>query len=110
MPRRSTEVSEPMYFVLAALLDGPLHGHAIVGKVAELSRERVRPSISTLYGILERLTAQGILAVDREEVVQGRNRRYFRVTDSGKALAAAEAERMHHAAGLVRARPDLGTA
>ncbi|MFD1940490.1 PadR family transcriptional regulator [Nonomuraea mangrovi] len=108
MPRRSTEVSEPMYFVLAALLDGPLHGHAIVGKVVELSRDRVKPSISTLYGILERLTAQGTLSVDREEVVDGRNRRYFRITDRGRAIAEAEAERMHHAASVIKGRRDLG--
>ncbi|MEV0586793.1 PadR family transcriptional regulator [Nonomuraea sp. NPDC050310] len=108
MPRRSTEVSEPMYFVLAALLDGPLHGNAIAGQVIALSCDRVRPSISTLYGILERLTAQGLLSIDREEVVSGRNRRYFRITDHGRAITAAEAERMHQAAGVVRGRLDPG--
>ncbi|WP_406319458.1 PadR family transcriptional regulator [Streptosporangium sp. NBC_01639] len=104
MPRGSSEVSEPMYFVLATLLDGPLHGHAIIKRVAELSGGRVKPSVGTLYGVLDRLAANAVIVVDREETVDGRRRRYFRITDSGSALVRAEAERMHEAASVVRGR------
>ncbi|SEN73224.1 Transcriptional regulator PadR-like family protein [Nonomuraea pusilla] len=90
-----------MYFVLAALRAGPLHGHAISKSVKELSGGRVQPSVGTLYGILERLNERGVIAVDREETVNGRNRRYFRITDEGQALVEAEARRMHEAAQLV---------
>ncbi|MFD0469234.1 hypothetical protein ACFQ0B_13640 [Nonomuraea thailandensis] len=38
MPRGTSEVSEPMYFVLTALRAGPLHGHAISKAIRELSR------------------------------------------------------------------------
>ncbi|MFC7647075.1 PadR family transcriptional regulator [Streptosporangium lutulentum] len=93
-----------MYFVLATLLDDALHGHAIMKGVAELSRGRVKPSVGTLYGVLDRLAANGVITVDREEVVNGRRRRYFRITDSGRALVRAEAERMHEAASVVRGR------
>ncbi|MEV4247386.1 PadR family transcriptional regulator [Streptosporangium canum] len=101
MPRGTSEVSEPMYFVLTTLLDGPMHGHAILKGVGELSGGRVRPSVGTLYGILERLSERGVLAVDREEVVNGRSRRYFRITDAGQAVVRAEARRMQAAAALV---------
>jgi hypothetical protein len=33
---------EPTYFVLASLLDGPLHGYAIIQHAGELSGGRVR--------------------------------------------------------------------
>jgi hypothetical protein len=33
---------EPTYFVLAALLAGPLHGYAIIKRAGELSDGRVR--------------------------------------------------------------------
>jgi DNA-binding PadR family transcriptional regulator len=98
------EVSEPMYYVLAALLDGPLHGHAIIKVIAELSGSRVKPSVGTLYGILERLSDRGLIAVDREETVNGRNRRYFRISDDGQAVVRAEARRMQQAAALVMNR------
>jgi Transcriptional regulator PadR-like family len=35
----------------------------------------------TLYGALERLDADGLIGVDREEVVDRRLRRYYRLTD-----------------------------
>ncbi|WP_236003670.1 PadR family transcriptional regulator [Nonomuraea antri] len=104
MPRGTDEVSEPMYYVLAALLDGPMHGHAIMGVVTELSGGRVKPSVGTLYGILERLSDRGMIAVDREEPVGGRNRRYFRITDSGTTVVESEAQRMLRAATLVMKR------
>ncbi len=90
-----------MYFVLTALLGGPLHGHAISKSIQELSGGRVKPSVGTLYGILERLHERGVIAVDREETVNGRARRYFRITDEGQALVTAEARRMREAAALV---------
>ncbi|NRQ40388.1 PadR family transcriptional regulator [Nonomuraea sp. NN258] len=101
MPRGTSEVSEPMYFVLTALRGGPLHGHAISKSIQELSGGRVKPSVGTLYGILERLNERGVIAVDREETVNGRNRRYFRITDQGQTLVEAEARRMQEAAALV---------
>ncbi|MFE3455085.1 PadR family transcriptional regulator [Nonomuraea sp. NPDC059194] len=100
-------MSEPMYFVLTALLDGPLHGHAILKRIGELSAGRVRPTVGTLYAILERLAARGVLAVDREETVNGRVRRYFRVTDEGTAIVRSEAKRMNEAAALVLDREAL---
>ncbi|MET9241543.1 PadR family transcriptional regulator [Nonomuraea sp. NPDC051941] len=101
MPRGTSEVSEPMFFVLAALRAGPLHGHAISKSIKELSGGRVQPSVGTLYGILERLNERGVITVDREETVNGRNRRYFRITDEGRTLVEAEARRMQEAASLV---------
>ncbi|MGV9379247.1 PadR family transcriptional regulator [Nonomuraea sp. NPDC003707] len=101
MPRGTSEVSEPMFFVLAALRVGPLHGHAISKSIKELSGGRVQPSVGTLYGILERLNERGVITVDREETVNGRNRRYFRITDEGRTLVEAEARRMQEAASLV---------
>lgn len=90
-----------MFFVLAALRAGPLHGHAISKSIKELSGGRVQPSVGTLYGILERLNERGVITVDREETVNGRNRRYFRITDEGQSLVEAEARRMQQAASLV---------
>ena len=40
--RASSSISEPSYFILAALLDGPLHGYGIIKKAAKLSDGRVR--------------------------------------------------------------------
>ena len=38
----SSPMRDPTYFVLAALLAGPLHGYAIIKRAGELSGDRVR--------------------------------------------------------------------
>ncbi len=86
-------MTEPTFFVLTALCGPPLHGYGIVGEVDELSEGRVRLKIGSLYGILDRLVAEGLVELDREEAYQGRLRRYYRITDTGAESLRTEAAR-----------------
>jgi DNA-binding PadR family transcriptional regulator len=96
------------YFVLASLLDGPLHGYAISGRARELSEGAVRLTAGTLYGALDRMAAQGLVQIDREETVEGRLRRYWRLSDSGREAVVREADRLAAAARVVqRPRPSV---
>jgi PadR family transcriptional regulator len=97
-------MQEPTYFVLVALLEGPLHGYAIIQDVRELSRGRVRLAAGTLYAALDRLAGQGLVEAVREETVNGRARRYYALTQDGSTALQAEAERMERAARLVTER------
>jgi PadR family transcriptional regulator PadR len=92
------------FFVLTALAAGPRHGYGIVGEVAELSHGRVRLKIGGLYGVLERLAAEGLIEADREEAHDGRLRRYYRLTRDGRGALAEEAELRAATARIVRAR------
>jgi DNA-binding PadR family transcriptional regulator len=104
MVRASSSISEPSYFILAALLDGPLHGYGIIKKTATLSGGRVRLAAGTLYGALDRLAEQGLVLADHQEVVEGRTRRYYRLTDHGVHALQGEAARMEQAARVVTRR------
>jgi DNA-binding PadR family transcriptional regulator len=95
---------EPSYFILAALIDGPLHGYAILKRVEELSGATLRMSTGTLYGALERLSAEGLLSPAAEEVVDGRPRRAYSLTEPGLTAVLAEAERLAEAASVVTTR------
>ncbi|MCP4304497.1 MAG: PadR family transcriptional regulator [bacterium] len=88
---------EPTYFILTALLDGSLHGYGIIKRAEELSGGRIRLAAGTLYGALDRLVETGDIAVDREEHVSGRRRRYYRITERGEGAVAAEVRRMQSA-------------
>lgn len=90
----SRGMTQAAFFVLTALVDEPRHGYGIVQEVDELSEGHVQLRIGTLYGVLDRLTADGLIEPDREEVQQGRLRKYYRLTDAGGAALSAEAERM----------------
>jgi PadR family transcriptional regulator, regulatory protein PadR len=101
---------EPTYFVLASLLDGPLHGYAIVKQTAELSGGRVRLSTGTLYGALDRLADEGLILPGPDEVVNGRVRRVYTLTAGGHDAVQAEAVRFARAADVVRQRLDRASA
>jgi DNA-binding PadR family transcriptional regulator len=96
------KLTEPAYFVLASLLDGPRHGYDISAHASELSAGRVKLSAGTLYGVLDRLGKNGQIELDREETVDGRLRRYYRITRAGADAVAVEAERMSSAAAIVK--------
>ena len=104
MVRASSSISVPSYFILAALLDGPLHGYGIIKQAAKLSDGRVRLAAGTLYGALDRLAEEGLILADRQEVVEGRTRRYYRLTDHGVRALHGEAARMQQAARVVTRR------
>ncbi|WP_231931639.1 PadR family transcriptional regulator [Micromonospora echinospora] len=90
----SRAMTEPAFFILTVLLAGPRHGYGIVTDVADASEGRVRLKIGSLYGALDRLVGEGLVEPDREEVWQGRLRRYYRLTEPGRHALAAEAERL----------------
>jgi DNA-binding PadR family transcriptional regulator len=81
---------EPTYLLLTALAAGRQHGYGLVQEVERLSAGRVQLRAGTLYGALERMTAEGLVAVDGEEVVAGRFRRYYALTDDGVGVLAVE--------------------
>ena len=95
------------FFVLTALADGPMHGYGIVGEVVELSQGRVKLKIGSLYGVLDRLAAGGLIEPDREEAHDGRLRRYYRLTRDGRRALAEEAELRAATVRVVRARLGL---
>jgi DNA-binding PadR family transcriptional regulator len=90
----STPLQEPTFLILTALAVGPLHGYGVIQEVTALSDGRVTLRPGTLYGALDRLVEQGLAAADREEIVDGRLRRYYRITDEGANLLDAEARRL----------------
>jgi PadR family transcriptional regulator PadR len=101
-------MSEATYYVLASLLDERLHGYGIVKKAALLSSGAVKLTTGTLYGALERLVGHGLVVADGEEEVDGRLRRYYRLSDAGAEAVRDEAARMRRAARAVE--PHTGRA
>jgi DNA-binding PadR family transcriptional regulator len=87
-------LQEPTFLILAALAEAPMHGYGVIQEVATLSDGRVTLRPGTLYGALDRLVEQGLVIADREEVVEGRLRRYYRLSDDGAGLLEAEAQRL----------------
>lgn len=82
-------MSEPMLYILLALKE-PLHGYGIIKYVEQLTEGRLKISYGTLYGILGKLQKAGVICVYDETD----NRILYELTSRGKALFAAEVERL----------------
>jgi DNA-binding PadR family transcriptional regulator len=100
-------MQEATFLILTALADRSQHGYGIINEVREISGGRVRLRAGTLYTALDRLRTDGLIGVDRDEIVEGRLRRYYRLTPEGTGRLAAEAARLqaNATAALARLKP-----
>lgn len=97
-------MQDPTFLILTALATGPKHGYAVTQDVAELSEGTVTLRAGTLYGALDRLVEQELITVDHQEVVDGRLRRYYRLTDRGASRLAERARRLRKQAEAAESR------
>ena len=108
------EFSEQTILILSALADRPRHGYGVIVEVATMTDGRVTLRAGTLYGALDRLAGQGLVARDRDEVENGRLRRYYTLTDTGAEALRTQSERMaaavKAATGRLALRPGFGEA
>lgn len=100
-------LQEPTFLLLTALAEGPQHGYGIMTDVERISGGRVKLRAGTLYAALDRVVAEGLVEADREEVVDGRLRRYYRLTPLGGDRLAAEVERLRQNAAVAAKRLKL---
>lgn len=87
------EIREPTFMVLAALADEQRHGYGIIQEVERLSNGKSLLRAGTLYATLDRLSQDGLVSVAGEEVVDGRMRRYYKLTAQGNEVLATESRR-----------------
>jgi DNA-binding PadR family transcriptional regulator len=103
---------EPTFLVLTALAETPQHGYAVLEDIARITDGRVRMRAGTLYAALDRLRTEGLIEVDREEIVHSRLRRYYKLTALGEKRLTAESARLRQQATVAeqRLRTRLGGA
>ncbi|MEZ5316816.1 MAG: PadR family transcriptional regulator [Vicinamibacterales bacterium] len=89
--------------ILVAVLDEARHGYAIVQWIRDQTGTPDALGTSTLYAALKRLSRQGLIAEAPRpagETSADERRRYYRATAEGRAVARAEARRIHQLHGL----------
>ncbi len=78
--------------VLAILTEGDSYGYAILQRVRELSGGRMEWTDGMLYPVLHRLERLGDIEARWEVAESGRRRKYYRITQQGRARLAQERE------------------
>src|SRR5271169_6655723 len=106
-PEPPLPLTPAMFHVLVALSDGEKHGYAILKEVAQQTQGEVRLSAGTLYGIIKRLLAEGMIVECDERPapeLDDSRRRYYRLTNWGRQVAGAEAERLTKLISMARVK------
>ncbi len=88
--------------VLAAIASGPLHGYAIIEEIKRRSSGHFDPPEGTVYPILHRLEADGLLSSAWNDPATGRRRRVYALTKSGDDALA------HHKNGWAQFSDAMG--
>ena len=106
-PEPYLPLTPPMFQLLVALADGDKHGYAIIKEVERRTAGKVRLSAGTLYALIRRFVNEGLIVECDERpdpALDDERRRYYRLADNGREVAAAEARRMGEAVGHARAK------
>lgn len=74
--------------VLAILAEGDSYGYAILKRVRELSDRELEWSDGMLYPLLHRLERQGHIRAEWGHSPEGRRRRYYAITETGRGELA----------------------
>ena len=86
-----------MLHVLLALADGDRHGYAIIKEVARRTDGEVSLGAGTLYALVKRLLADGLIVETDERpdpALDDERRRYYRLTTFGRDVAIEEVRRL----------------
>lgn len=96
-PHDLLPLTPAMFHVLVALADGDMHGYAVIKDVSTRTGGRVVLGTGTLYGIVKRLLADGLVVESKRRpaaAIDDQRRRYYRLTPFGRGVVTAETARL----------------
>jgi len=101
-------LSPAAFHILLSLMDGEQHGYAIGQRIAAWTAGSVRVAPGTLYRALDRMCADGWVALADDGRLWNRQPlRRYRLTPRGHDVARAEAARLQGLAAALRRLPAL---
>ena len=106
-PRDLLPLTPAVFHILLAVANEERHGYGIMREVEERTGGRTRLGPGTLYGSIKRMLADGVIEESDERPdpeMDDQRRRYYRITDFGRRVAGAEAERLSGLVETARAR------
>jgi DNA-binding PadR family transcriptional regulator len=96
-----------VFHILLALSGGERHGYAIMREIEASTQGQLRVGPGTLYRSIKHMLAQGLIVEADERpdpALDDERRRYYRLTDFGQRVAAAEARRLARLVAQARER------
>ena len=111
MPKQKLDpLPSAAFQILLALAGEDLHGYAIMRSIAEQTGGRMRLGPGTLYSSIRSLLEAELiqeLEAREDSSINSERRRYYRLTQAGRKLASAEANRLADLLRIARSRKIL---
>lgn len=96
-PDRFLPLHNNWFHILLCLVGNEQHGYGIMQEVMERTNGSVRIWPATLYGVLQRMVASGLIEESEERPapeLDDARRRYYRLTRLGRTVLDLECERL----------------
>lgn len=107
VPEDLIPLTPRVFHILLALVDEDQHGYRIMKEVETRSGGKVRIGPGTLYEAIQRLVKNQLIeeSSDRPDAaMDDQRRRYYRLTQLGRGVLAAESERLAALVGFARSK------
>ena len=111
-PETWLPLTPAMFHILLALADKERHGYDIMREVDERTEGNMRLGPGTLYGSIKRMLNDGLIEELDERPdpeLDDERRRYYRLSDLGRRVAVAEAQRLERLVKSARSKKLLST-
>ncbi len=111
MTNKNIEAELPLtplsYHILLALGSGEMHGYGVMKEIDRQTNGSMSPATGALYLAAKRLVVTGLIEESDERPdpeMDDRRRRYYRLTDYGREVMAAETARLANLVKVARAK------
>jgi DNA-binding PadR family transcriptional regulator len=91
--------------VLLALADDDRHGYAIIKEIARQTQGKLQPGTGALYTSIQRLVEERLIEISHRRAAADEDdprRRYYKLTNDGRAALAAETARLTELIAVAR--------
>lgn len=96
-PTQFLPLTPAVFHILLVLADEDRHGYDIMRAIANATDGKIQMGPGTLYGTIKRLLQAGLIVETDERpdpALDDSRRRYYRLTEIGQQVLAAEVERL----------------
>lgn len=101
-PLELLPLTHVVYHILVSLTSEARHGYGIIKDVADRTDGLVEVEAGTLYAAIKRMTTDGVIEEVTAPVGSDARRRYYEVTEFGRAVVFAESKRLEAMVELAR--------
>jgi len=105
-------LTSAVFHILLSLPDQERHGYGIMQEVETMTKGQIQMGLGTLYGSIKRMISADLIEESDERPDpehDDERRRYYRLTDLGRRVLGAEAQRLSDLVNVAQSKRIVGS-